>query len=228
MRTAAVILCAVVVLVAARAAAQQPLPSPCRFSVSGTVASPKITGPEEVTSRLIVAPQPDSPIEFLEADFTGTELQVSGGNYSVRDTWSVTTRNRSDLPIAAFSVWVHVSGGAVIDDGNWRNWGGTGSGADWKGVLMPDETAVLQARSGPGHGTSANATGVRVLLWVDRVDLKDCVCAPSLAKLNWIKPPQGWPSNLDPVRWGLRPCAAAAGTDSKRQRARCGGEPTSP
>lgn len=49
-------------------------------SMSGNQVS--LAGPEEITSRVLVLEQPDSPIEVLAIDFTESWLSVYEGGYS--------------------------------------------------------------------------------------------------------------------------------------------------
>ncbi len=164
------------------AVAQEQLPSPCRFTVSGAATtSPKITGPEEVTSRALVVNQPGSPVEIRAADLTGTDLRVSGGRYSMRAAWQVTVRNLSDEPVTGVVVAVLVSPVSTREGSNWTNLYGSGNKMEWKGALMPGETATLVMKGGGGEGTATDATDMKVLLSVDRVEFKDCTYQPAKA-----------------------------------------------
>ena len=41
----------------------------CHFTVSGELAKPTISGPEDITALVHVVEQPDSPVEILTIDF---------------------------------------------------------------------------------------------------------------------------------------------------------------
>ncbi len=47
-----------------------------RFSTSGSIVKPSITGPEGVTPLVHVVEQPDSPLEILAIDFKDSFLSI--------------------------------------------------------------------------------------------------------------------------------------------------------
>jgi len=47
------------------------------FTVQGEPAQPTVKGPEDIVPLVYVVEQPDSPIEVVSADLTGTWLSVS-------------------------------------------------------------------------------------------------------------------------------------------------------
>ncbi len=162
-------------------AQDQPI-SPCRFTVSGgAAAKPKITGPDEITSRAIVVDQPGSPVEIVAADLTDTDLRVSGGSYSMRTAWQVTVRNRSDQPVLGVAVAVVLTTVRTRDGSNSMSLQGSGNRMEWKGALMPGGTATVVTRGGGGGGTATDATDMKLLLSVDRVEFADCTYQPAKA-----------------------------------------------
>ncbi len=180
----AVLVVFVIVAVAAASpwAAQDKPSSPCRFTVSsGAVTRPTITGPEEVTSRLIVVDQPGSPVEIVAADLTGTDFHLSGGSYSMTEAWQATVRNRSDQPISAIAVGLALSAVRARESSMGVSLQGSGNRMGWKGALMPGGTAVVTLNHGAGSGGARDATDVRLLLSVEQVDFQDCTYRPAKA-----------------------------------------------
>jgi hypothetical protein len=49
----------------------------CRFTLSGELAKPTISGPEDITALVHVVEQPDSPVEILAIDFKDSWLSVA-------------------------------------------------------------------------------------------------------------------------------------------------------
>src|SRR5215472_18828647 len=49
----------------------------CHFTVSGELAKPTISGPEDITALVHVVEQPDSPVEILGVDFKDSWLSVA-------------------------------------------------------------------------------------------------------------------------------------------------------
>jgi hypothetical protein len=49
----------------------------CHFTVSGELANPTISGPEDITALVHVVEQPDSPVEILAIDFKDSWLSVA-------------------------------------------------------------------------------------------------------------------------------------------------------
>ena len=93
-----------------------------------------IVGPDEVTSRLHMIRQPDSPVEITSVDFTGMQLLIledgPGRNYTVRRNAVFEVKNRSDQVIDGIEVSTVV---AMCQNLAAR------PGGSWKGRLMPGE-----------------------------------------------------------------------------------------
>jgi hypothetical protein len=160
------------VVAAVRLQAQPPQTSSCSFSLTPSGGPSVIVGPDAVKSRLHIISQPDSPIEILSADFTGTELLVSGNGYTIQQNASpmLEVRNRSTQSIKHIDMRVSV--------GPCRNLGRGGGPAGWDGLLSPGTTTRIQNR-GTGGGSGSSSGLMLVFLWVDRVDFEDCVYRPA-------------------------------------------------
>jgi hypothetical protein len=101
MKRLAAFMAAVWLMAQAGSGAQSPQIASCAFVLAHAAAGTAVIGPDEVLSRLHIMTQPDSPIEIPRADFTGTQLVVTGNNYTIQQNSSPTldVRNRSDQSI---------------------------------------------------------------------------------------------------------------------------------
>jgi hypothetical protein len=70
----------------------------CQFTTTAPSGAPTIVGPNDVTSRLHVIDQPDSPVEIISADFTGTQLVVEEGTITRDYSFSASGCNRGPQP----------------------------------------------------------------------------------------------------------------------------------
>ena len=156
--------------------AQEPL---CRFTTTPPSGAPTIVAPDDLKSRLHVIAQPDSPVEIVSADFTGTQLLIEEGSiarsYSFQHRAVVEVRNRSDQAIERIDVGVM----AAVCQGV-----GPRPRLSWSGSLLPGETTRVQLGSGSGGGSGSAGSGMGPLLvwaWVERVDFGSCVYRPAQA-----------------------------------------------
>lgn len=132
-----------------------------------------LAGPEEITSRVYVMDQPDSPIEVIALDFTESWLSVSESRYSRGGRCKVTVRNRGDKPVHGASIalhYRHATGG-----------GGTaGSFRANEAPLLPGQQRDLQGCGGGGSGGKAPTDSLRLFVLVEWVDLDDYDYKPSV------------------------------------------------
>jgi hypothetical protein len=156
--------------------AQEPL---CRFTTTAPSGAPTMVAPDDLKSRLHVIAQPESPVEIVSADFTGTQLLIEEGaiarNYSFQQRAVVEVRNRSDQAIERIDVGVM----AGVCQGV-----GPRPRQSWTGSLLPGETTRIQLGSGSGGGSGSAGSGTGPLLvwtWVERVDFGSCAYRPAQA-----------------------------------------------
>ena len=68
--------------VAYQVGAPTPLSDPCRApSLRPNREAPRLTGPEEITSRVRFVQQPDSPVSVTAIDFSKAVLMASAGSF---------------------------------------------------------------------------------------------------------------------------------------------------
>ena len=56
----------------------------CGFALASATMPVTPAGPEEVTSRVRIIAQPDSPVAVTKVDFTGSKLNVAPGFFHAR------------------------------------------------------------------------------------------------------------------------------------------------
>jgi hypothetical protein len=124
-----------------------------------------------------VIAQPDSPVEIVSADLTGTRLVIEEGaiarSYVVQQRAVVEVRNRSDQPIERIDVGVTVG----VCQG-----AGPRPRQSWTGSLLPGDTTRIQLGGGSGSGSGTAGSGMGPLLvwaWVERVDFSSCAYRPA-------------------------------------------------
>jgi hypothetical protein len=149
----------------------------CQFTTTAPSGAPTIVGPNDVTSRLHVIDQPDSPVEIVSADFTGTQLVVEEGtitrSYSFQHRAVVEVRNRSDRAIER--IYVSVMPGVCEGVGPRPR-------DSWTGNLPPGDTTRIQLGTGSGGGSGSFGASMGPLLvwaWIERVDFGSCVYRPA-------------------------------------------------
>jgi hypothetical protein len=143
----------------------------CGFTLQGEPTKPTITGPDDIVPLVYVVAQPDSPIEVLSADFTGTSLSVSNEQYSFRSCAKVSVHNRSDRPVQGFQVQDSI--GPHLPTLGFRFPGLRSS------PLAPGQTAEINFCGGGGHG-GAPGNRVSVFVFVSSIDWGGCLYQPSL------------------------------------------------
>ena len=144
----------------------------CRFTMSGELAKPTISGPEDITALVHVIEQPDSPVEILAVDFKDSWLSVAHERETEQLRCTMKIRNRSDQHVKALSLAVVVASPS----------GGPGTGFEGSPgpgrSLAPGQEADISACGGGGSG-SASGNHIRILVYVDRVDWDGCFYVPS-------------------------------------------------
>jgi hypothetical protein len=153
---------------------QEPL---CQFTTTALTGAPALVGPPDVTSRLHVIAQPESPVELVAVDFTGTQLVIEEGaiarSYSFQQRAVVEVRNRSDQTIDRIDVGVMAG---VCQSAGPR------PRQSWTGTLQPGETTPIQLGGGGGGGSGTVSPSMGPLLvwaWVERVDFGTCAYRPA-------------------------------------------------
>ncbi len=141
-------------------------------SMSGNQVS--LAGPEEITSRVLVLEQPDSPIEVLAIDFTESWLSVYEGGYSRGGRCWVTVRNRGKKPVIELDLNVRYGYGAGPGGGN------AGGFQRGESPLLPGQERKIRGCQGYGYGTAPSMPPLRLLVWVEWVDLGDHDFKPSM------------------------------------------------
>ena len=95
----------------------------------------------------MIVSQPDSPVEIVVADFTGTTLTLTGDSFTFQQNASPTVdvRNRSDATVT------HIDMG--VSFGPCRTYGRGGRGPMWNGVLQPGAGAHIAPGQGGGSAS---------------------------------------------------------------------------
>lgn len=132
-----------------------------------------LVGPDEITSRVYVMEQPDSPIEVVSMDFTESWLSVSEDRYSRGGRCKVTVRNRGDRPVHGLAISLQYRS---------ANGGGGNSGGfrPNEPPLLPGQERELQGCGGGGSGGGGRINPLRLFVWVEWVDLGDHDYRPSV------------------------------------------------
>ncbi|HEX9759634.1 MAG TPA: hypothetical protein VGA40_01875 [Candidatus Acidoferrales bacterium] len=145
----------------------------CKYTLTGDrPATPVITGPDEIVGAVRIIEQPDSPIEILSIDYTGSWLAVSHGQFTERTCLGVRVRNRSDRAVTRFKIEA----------------GSTGLDSRKSGVpsLAPGQEFEIpnQCRGG-GTGSMQNDQ-YRILVTIPLVEMGGCAFGPPVAiPYNW-------------------------------------------
>ena len=142
----------------------------CGFAVQGEPAQPTVKGPDDIVPLVYVVEQPDSPIEVVSVDLTGTWLSVSREQHTEQYCAKYRIRNRSDRTIQEFEMMLMLSTIAGA---------GGGSGTVSSSPLSPGQAVDVESCGVRGNG-SAKVDYVRLLVYVDKVDFEDCHYKPSL------------------------------------------------
>ncbi len=161
---------------ASLATPQQRAANACNFKVSETTTQPTITGPDDVVAIAHVVEQPDSPVEILSADFTGSFVSISSESVSYELHCSIKVRNRSDQMIRGLSI------ANELRPANLRIFAGSGFVAipdtrnGWS--LAPGDEVEVKNCGTHRHAEAPN-NRVVLLVAVDGVEMKDCTYMPS-------------------------------------------------
>jgi hypothetical protein len=147
----------------------------CHFTVSGELAKPTISGPEDITALVHVVEQPDSPVEILAIDFKDSWLSVVHERVTEQLRCTMKIRNRSDQQVKALSLYVIV--GPSPSSGQGTGFGGFPGLAQTRS-LAPGQEADIIGCGGSGSG-SAPGNHIRIFVYVDRVDWDGCLYVPS-------------------------------------------------
>jgi hypothetical protein len=148
----------------------------CHFTVSGELAKPTISGPEDITALVHVVEQPDSPVEILAIDFKKDSwLSVAHERATEQLRCTMKIRNRSDQQVKALDLLVIVGPSPSA-----------GQGTGFEGFPGPPQTRSLAPGQeadiiGCGGGGSGGAPGnhVGIFVYVNRVDWYGCLYVPS-------------------------------------------------
>jgi hypothetical protein len=142
----------------------------CGFAMQGEPVQPTVQGPDDIVSLVYVVEQPDSPIEVVSVDLTGTWLSVANEQATVRDCAKYQIRNRSDRTVqkSEIRLMLSTSGGA-----------GSSFGALNSSALAPGQTVEVKFCNDGTHG-SAKDNYVRLLVYVHSADLGECFYRPSV------------------------------------------------
>jgi hypothetical protein len=142
----------------------------CGFVVQGEPAQPTVKGPDDIVPLVYVVEQPDSPINVVSVDLTGTWLSVSREQHTEQYCANYRIRNRSDRTVQKLEIMLMLStiGGA-----------GGGSGTVSPSPLAPEQAVDVESCGVRGNGSSKDDY-IRLLVYVDNVDFEDCHYKPSL------------------------------------------------
>ena len=135
------------------------------------VDGPRLRGPDEITSRLRIVRQPDSPATVTAIDFSKTTLTVSPGYFEWQGSYTLEIANISDRPLREIRATVYV---------RFENLSGIGNGVHFDEIVAPGARLQLVGRAS-GHGTSPASRDVTVDVVVESVRWDGCVYRPSQA-----------------------------------------------
>jgi len=148
----------------------------CHFAVSGEIAKPAISGPDDITALVHVVEQPDSPVEILAIDFKDSWLSVVHERVTEQLRCTMKIRNRSDQQVKALSI--HVVVGPSPSSGPGTGFGGFPGLAGVSQSLAPGQEADIIGCAGGGSG-GAPGNHIRIFVYVDRLDWDGCIYVPS-------------------------------------------------
>lgn len=154
-------------------AAQQPSAgSSCGFTVQGEPTQPTVKGPDDILPLVYVVEQPDSPLEVVSVDLEGMWISISNEQHTEKDCAKYTIHNRSNRPVQGLIVMLRLatSGGAG---------GGAGTVMPGSAPLAAGQTVEISSCGVTGSGSAQN-NYVRLLVYVESVDLGNCYYKPSI------------------------------------------------
>jgi len=141
----------------------------CGFVLQGEPGHPTLAGPDGILPIVYVVEQPDSPIEIVSVDLTGTWLSVVNEQHTERECAVYKVRNRSDRLAQAFNVELWVS--TLRGRGGFRT--------DSSSPLAPGQTVEIKSCGSGGNG-GAPGNKVRLIVSVQSVDFGNCFYRPSV------------------------------------------------
>jgi hypothetical protein len=155
---------------------QQKSESKCDFALSGTRVEPSITGPEEIVAIAHVVDQPDSPVEIVSADFQGSFVSISNGQYADQLDCSIKVRNRSDRAIRSFGMTIGLAPGGIgiVALNGLESSSNLPNGRS----LMPGEELEIKSCGTRGNGGAPN-NRVRLHVAIEAVSFDGCYYVPS-------------------------------------------------
>jgi hypothetical protein len=155
---------------------QQNSDDSCGFVLEGGSSDPSFKGPDDLVPLLYLAKQPDSPLEIVSVDLEGMWLQVSNEQHTEKNCAKYKVRNRSNRTVQKFIVTLRLSTSA----------GGGGTSAQSSSPLAPGQAIDVGSCGVTGSGGAEN-NHVRLLVYVDSIDLGDCLYKPSLRVPRGLK-----------------------------------------
>jgi len=147
-----------------------PTVEPCSFKMSPEQIRPQILAPPDVMDRIVVIPQPDSPLAILRADLTNMRLAIWPGSSDEQPAaYTLDVKNVGDQPILAADVSVFIG----------RFGSGHGSGGKLGRPLAPGQQTRIAWRTGGGHGTGPASDEPAVTVFVEHIKTAPCDYRPS-------------------------------------------------
>lgn len=152
---------------------QQPeLADSCRFTLSGDVAKPTITGPQDITPLVYVIEQPDSPVEIVSLDFTGYMLAVANERFTYKECSTIRIRNRSDQPVSNLEANAFLSTKGYVHGPSF-----VGSKGLIQSLGPGQETEIRSC--GPSGTGDAPGNRVHIFASVEQLRINKCIYVPS-------------------------------------------------
>lgn len=164
-------------------ARQQNSDDPCGFVLAGELSHPTVKGPNDLVPLVYVVEQPDSPVGVISVDLEGMWLSISNERHTEQGCTKYTIRNRSNRTVQKFSVTLRI---ATI--------GGATGGAltTSSSSLAPERTVEITNSCGVKGRGFAKDNYVRLLVYVDSIDLGDCFYRPSLRVPRSLRTNASW------------------------------------
>jgi hypothetical protein len=140
----------------------------CELAITARAPEAKLTGPEEVLTRLHLLKQIDAPVAVVAADFSDARLVVGGGSATFEGPYDIDVVNLSSTSLDE----VHVQVAVRSQNGSF------GRGVRWQGQLPPGMSTRISHRSiGRGQGTAPDDV-VELVISIERVRFAGCDYRP--------------------------------------------------